>query len=89
MSTRCGLCADICVCACRSLLESRMRYLRLSGLMSGDGKRANAKRSRTAPILASTTSPVLWFLEILTDPGPMEGLCHREAGEAIREPDFC
>ena len=38
-----------------------MREIRTSGLMSGDGKRATASRSRTAPILDSTeerpTSP--------------------------------
>ena len=31
-----------------------MREIRTSGLMSGDGKRATASRSRTAPILDST-----------------------------------
>jgi len=31
-----------------------MRAIRTSGLMSGDGKRATASRSRTAPILDST-----------------------------------
>jgi hypothetical protein len=31
-----------------------MRETRTSGLMSGDGKRATASRSRTAPVLDST-----------------------------------
>ena len=33
-----------------------MREIRTSGLMSGDGKRATASRSRTAPVLDSTES---------------------------------
>ena len=34
-----------------------MREIRTSGLMSGDGKRATAGRSRTAPVLDSTQHP--------------------------------
>ena len=42
------------MCTWRSLSESRMLEMGTSGLMSGDGKRATASRSRTAPALDST-----------------------------------
>src|SRR5438309_225478 len=45
-----------------------MRAIRTSGLMSGDGKRATASRSRTAPVLDSTRglakSRIFWHKHI-------------------------
>ena len=43
----------------RSQSESRMREIRTSGLMSGDGKRDGAKRQHPRP--SSTLPPVLFL----------------------------
>jgi hypothetical protein len=43
-----------------------MREIRTSGLMSGDGKRATASRSRTAPILDSTRPRCLTWCGLAT-----------------------